>query len=531
MEKSRTTEAPGEFSAEQIFRDWDKGKSFSRAIDLENTVEVNENFFIGKQWEGVQSNGLPTPVFNFLKRVVLFQVASILSERIKMVASPLSMATEQKRLTQMAEVVTGEFEALFEFNRIGNLLREYLRNTAVDGDGCLYTYWDPEVETGQPAKGAIRTELIENTRVFFGNPNDRRVQKQPYILIERREQLAAVKRRARENGAEGLDRLSPDTDAGSSRAQALTDGRVTVLLKFWREDESGDIWACEAARGTIIRKPWRLGIRLYPLTWLSWDYVHDCYHGQAMLTGLVPNQVFVNRTFAMVQLSLMQSAFPKTVYDKTRVSKWTNQVGAAIGINGGDMSQVAKILEPAQISPQIAQFIQTTIDYTQTFLGATSAALGDTRPDNTSAIIALQRASSVPSEIVRQNLYQSVEELGQIYLEFMLANYGQRMVRSPKPDLTGLGLAPPVDSPQAIPFDFSDLRDYPMMLKLDVGASSYWSEIASMQTLDNLLQHGHITAVQYLRRMPAGYIQDKEGLIEELTRAQTDATAVQKEEL
>ena len=38
-------------------------------IDLYENVQTNENFFIGKQWEGVRSNGLPTPVFNFLKRV------------------------------------------------------------------------------------------------------------------------------------------------------------------------------------------------------------------------------------------------------------------------------------------------------------------------------------------------------------------------------------------------------------------------------------------------------------------------------
>ena len=62
-------------------------------------------------------------------------------------------------------------------------------------------------------------------------------------------------------------------------------------------------------------------------------------------------------------------------------------------------------------------------------------------------------------------------------------------------------------------FDFSALQDVPMFLKLDVGASAYWSEIASMQTLDNLLQLGQIDIVDYLERIPDGYISKRQELL------------------
>ena len=58
-------------------------------------------------------------------------------------------------------------------------------------------------------------------------------------------------------------------------------------------------------------------------------------------------------------------------------------------------------------------------------MGATAGALGDTRPDNTSAIIALQRAAATPSEITKQNLYQSIEDLYRIYIEVMADNGGR----------------------------------------------------------------------------------------------------------
>lgn len=498
-----------------VVREWEKGVDFNSQIKLLETVEANENFFIGKQWEGVQANGLPTPVFNFLKRVVLFQVASVLSDNIKMQAAPLAVAPEQRMVEQIAEVVSGEFDSLFEHNKIGSLLREYMRNAAVDGDGCLYTYWDPEVQTGRAVPGAIVTEVIDNTRVYFGNPHERRVQRQPWIIIETREQVHSVKNRAEENG-ESVGGIKPDADRRSGPA-ALTDDRVTVLLKLWK-DKDGMVWGYECCRDAVIKGPWPLGIKLYPLTWLNWDYVPECYHGMAMITGLIPNQIFVNKTFAMVQMSLMQSAFPKTVYDKTRIAKWTNQVGAAIGINGGDVTGVAKIIEPAQISPQVSQFIDSTVDYTQTFLGATPAAMGDTKPDNTSAIIALQRASAVPSEITRQNLYQSIEDLGAIYMEFMAEFYGIRSVKAPEPDLSGLPIDPSLVKAESMEFDFAMLKEYPMSIKLDVGASSYWSEIASMQSLDNLLVNGKISLEDYLERVPGGYIPKKQELIEKLKR-------------
>ena len=114
-------------------------------------------------------------------------------------------------------------------------------------------------------------------------------------------------------------------------------------------------------------------------------------------------------------ISLMTLAYPKVVFDRTRIVKWDNRVGAAIGVNGS-VENVSKIVDPATISPQIAQFIDLAVSYTQKFLGASDVAMGDTRPDNTSAIIALQRAAATPMELTKQNLLQSVEDLGRIYM-------------------------------------------------------------------------------------------------------------------
>ena len=494
-----------EMTPQKVSKEYEAGLSFNQGIDLYDCVQTNENFFIGKQWEGVKSNGLPTPVFNFLKRVVLFSVANVSTDNLKLHAKrlPSSGQLPANMAELLVDILNDQFAAIFEYNKMGSCIREFCRNAAVDADGCTYTYWDSGVDTGQPSKGAIRTEVLMNTQVMFGNPNSRDVQSQPYILIERRMLVKDAKRRAKANGSEAYLITADEKESGDPHLDNLGGDKVTVLLRLWRDEDTGTIHGYECTRNAEIRKPWDLGIKLYPITWMNWDYVQDCYHGQAMITGLIPNQIFVNKLFAMSMISLMTLAYPKVVFDKTKVSKWSNRVGAAIAVNG-NVDNVAKIMDPASISPQISQFIDIAIGYTQKFLGASDVALGDTRPDNTSAIIALQRAAATPMELTKQNLLQSIEDLGRIYMEFMSEYYGNRFVEVPGPNGQGKVI---------VPFDFSILKEIPFTVELDVGASSYWSEIASMQTLDNLLMQGKISTVEYLKRIPAGQITDRETLI------------------
>ena len=514
MEQKRQT-------PETVWAEYEKGIDFKNQLNLYDTVRSNEDFYIGKQWEGVQSNGLPTPVFNFIKRIILFLVASTSTDNIKMSASPLSStgANTSGEMERVCTIVNAQFEALFEQNKLGKKIRTFMRNAAVDGDACIYTWFDPDVETGQIAKGAIRTELLENTRVIFGNPNCREVQSQPYIIVSRRELVSAVKRRAEQFGG-SADTIRPDTDEANDRFDAMTDGKVTTLMRLWIDPESKTLKALETTKDTVIRPEWDTGQKLYPIVWMNWDYVQNCYHGQAAVTGLIPNQIFVNKIFAMTMISLMTTAYPKVVYDKTRIGKWDSRVGAAIGVNGGDVTNVAKAIDPAVISPQVSQFIELAISLTKEFMGATDAALGDTRPDNTSAIIALQKASSVPMELTKQELFQCIEDMGNIWLDLMRTCYGARFVEvSPseaeQQAMASMGMTQEI-GPKPVLFDFSVLESIPLSLKLDVGGSAYWSEIAQMNTLDNLLMQGQISVIDYLERVPNGYISNQQELIQTL---------------
>lgn len=520
---------------ELVSKRYDKGVMFNTQIGLYDTVTENESFFIGKQWEGVEANGLPTPVFNFLKRVTLFQIATISSDNLSMQATPLNSTSRYglAGLEQVTDVINKQFAEVFERNKIVTKVREFMRNAAVDGDGATYSWFDPDMETGQEAKGGIVTEIIENTRIIFGNPNERNVQQQPYIIIPMRKQVEYVKNLAEKNGVkkDDIDSIRADSEAYGNKMDALTDDRVSMYIYLYRDFETGTIHSYKCTQNVELEEDKDTELKHYPITWMNWDYIQDSYHGQALISQLLPNQKFVNKAFAMAMISLMTTAYPKIVYDKTRIPKWDSRVGAAIGVNGGDMNSIAKIIDPAQISPQISQFIDLAVNYTQNFMGASDAALGDTRPDNTSAIIALQRASNAPLELVKLNMYESIEDLGRIYLDMMRVYYGTRYVQVKflsKQEMNNQPLGMSIqDTNFNKPFDFSILNEIPMSLKLDVGASSYWSEITTVQTLDNLLMQGKIELVDYLERIPEGYVSKKQELIDKLQGMQAQMAGQQ----
>ena len=504
--------------------------SYNTKINLQETVKANENFYIGKQWEGIQANGLPTPQFNFLKRTVGHTVASIVSDDVRMTATPLEAAPNEKELIDPVRIVNEEFTRLLEQVKFSRLQKIFVRDAAVRGDGCMYTWWDADAPAGKGQKGRIRTEILKNTRVFFGNPNDAQVQTQPWIMIEKRDMVRAARKRAVENDAEDWRQILPDDGANQEAIDSSkrTDNKVTCVTLMWKDDEKGEVWACEFTQSVMIRKPYNTNLRLYPLVWLSWDYVDESYHGQAMLTGLLPNQIFVNKIWAMSSLNMYRSAFGKYVYDKTRIAHIDNRVGAAIPVTG-NVEGAIKAIDPPAIHPQVFQYITAAINTTQETLGATEAALGEGKAYNTSAVLALQKASSTPHVVTQQNAYDQDEDQGRIWLEFMTVYYGKRTVDMAMTDemramfeqanmLAQQAGQPPMEIPDTVPvdFDFGSLRDHEMNIQIDAGASSYYSEIASMETLSNLLDRGVINGVQFLERVPDGHVTRRLELIAEL---------------
>ena len=281
------------------------------------------------------------------------------------------------------------------------------------------------------------------------------------------------------------------------------------------------------------------GLSLYPVAFGNWERQKNQYHGRALITGLLPNQIYLNKLFALIMQHTQLAAFPKTLYNADMIPQWSNEVGQAIAVRnlqpGQSVDGAAVNLRPADMSNQIMLALDKTLAYTKECIGVTDAQMGNVKPDNTSALMVLQSTSEVPLENTRALLYEWIEDIGAILLDMMGTYYGRRPLVREKDfdevitDPSGAPMLDPMTGQMQIrkvkhkvmeEFDFSQFKHLWFNTRVDVGATSYYSELATVQTLDNLRQDGTLDVIDYLERVPDKYIPRKDELIEKLQQFQ-----------
>ena len=524
-----------------VWAEYQRGINYNQSIGLYETVKQNNNFYNDKQWEGVNAPDLDKPVFNFLKPVVSYYVAMLISDDVA-VNVELGNETEtgawrpqagglygaDKRLSvgelpvpygagasMMAErdvvpkVIAQEVDNIIEQTNLKYKNRRAIRNCAVDGDACMYLWFDPDAETGFAHTGTIRADVLDNTNVLFGNPTEENVQEQPYVLLAYRRLTEDVRDEAEANGFP-RESVTPDNEDYYTNTEYDGDNDyTTVILKMWKE--KGSVRTLKCTRDAPVKEETDTEYKLYPLAWMSWESVKNSYHGVSPITGKIPNQIFVNKIYAMAQRQVQDSAFPKVIYDKNKIARWDPSPGKAVGVVGDPTTALFAGFRPPEMSADPVNMAEVTVQQTRNMMGASDAALGNVKPDNTSAIIAVQKAAGMPLDIQKMDFYNFVEACVRIFLEIMRVNYGVRYVTLKDPDGNDIRGE----------FDFSLLGDYALSLKIDIGAGSYWSELMQVQTLDNLMSNQIIPdAVTYLEAIPEGYIKNKNRIIERIKEQQ-----------
>lgn len=501
-------------TASEVWSEYQKGMEYNIGLGLYDTVKQNENFFNGKQWEGVKAPDLPKPVFNFLKPVVSYYIAMLISDDIAANVEIMNEAVVPGAAgsEEITKIISTEIDHIMERANVRFLNRKMIRNCAVDGDACFYVWFDTEEETGFDYKGNIKVDLIDNTNVYFGDASNAQTQEQPYIIIAYRKLLAEVQEEARRHG------ISPDEITVDTESQYMNSERdnendyTTVLLKFWKEE--GRVWMMKCTEKTVVVQPVNTGYRLYPIAFMNWEAVKNSYHGESPITSAIQNQIFVNKLYAMAMIQTQNTAFPKIVYDKRKIDRWDGRPGRDIGIIGDPAEAIFSAWKSPDMSAYVTQLIDSTIKYTKDLMGASDAALGNVNPDNTSAIIAVQKAAGMPLDIQRMDFYNFVESYIRIFIDIMREKYGLRYVT----------LTDTEGDREAVEFDFAELENYALSLKIDIGQAAYWNELTQIQTLDNLMDRKILPdAVTYLESMPDGYIKNKQEIIQKIKETMQNA--------
>lgn len=548
---------------EQIFEEYETGRTFKSGLGRKGLYEqgkINERFYIGDQWHGARcGNDRPLVRHNVIKRIGDYKMAVVASNPVTVNYSvegvPNTVGISDRARDERDAFAQGQispqetmglppeeelavtmtalsdyFKTTAERVKFDDLKEQALRNAYVSGTGVLYTYWDDKIRTGlyadesgtTPIQGDIACEVLDIENVYFGDPNLYDVQAQPYIIIAQRKSVADLQREARRNGRSEaeIDAIKPDRDteymAGDMAEDEPEDSRkATVLTKFWKEwakDGTCKIMASVAARGATIRYRWDTKLRLYPLAVFRWERRRNCAYGESEITYLIPNQIAINRMLTASVWAVMMLGMPLTLVNGDVVNQpITNDPGQIIKINGTseDMLNAVRYVNPPNFAPAFDNNIASLISNTLTQSGANDAALGDVRPDNTSAIVAVREAATMPMQTVQNRFYSFVEDVARVWAEMWVTMYGRRSLKIE--DENGVWY---------MPFDGEKYRDLLISVKVDVGASTLWSEIQSVNTLDNLLASQIITPKQYLERLPKGSVPNLSGLIREMQEAQ-----------
>lgn len=498
-----------------------------------------------------------------------------------------------------AAIATAEVQNLLEKFKMDFRIREALFDGAQTGDYCAHFYWDADARPYGGAfgdyRGEIQMELVDGINVMFGNPNTPDVQRQPYILVVGRDTVEHLQWEMSRHQPRDEEEIQPDAEynlqpgvGGQTELEADAENGKALYVYLYemktreetvkdengqpkREpvlDKNGDpiqevnedgtplvgmngkpiykmqdmkrvvssVVVSKCTRSCVIFENVDTGLSRYPIAWGNWERQKNQYHGRALVTGIIPNQIFINSMFAMVMRHLQLMGFPKTVYNADLISQWNNEVGQAIGVRnmqpGQRISDVAYNLSPADMSNQIIQAIDKAVAYTKDCLGATDAQLGNVQPENTSALMVLQSNAAVPLENPRAGMTEWLEDIGAILLDFMGTNYGERpIVRSR--DFTELVVDPSTGAPMIDPmtgqlrtntvsrrivemYDFSQFKNLWFNIRVNAGATTYFSEIAMVQTLDNLRRDGMLNIIDYLERIPDKLVPRKSELLQKL---------------
>lgn len=519
------------------------GKTFNSRLepDYYKAVETNIDFFNGNQWKNVRSNGAPTPVFNIIKRAINYFVSTLMSNKVTIQYLPMQNREDDiEGLLKESDMATAEIRNLFDKFKMDNRIRDALFDAAVSGDVAGHLYFNPNKKPyggmyGEVA-GEIEFELIDGTNVYVSNPNNSRIttDTQDWVIISGRDTVENLKREAAHYmEQEDVEQITEDSNT-DDRSGAMgkveleiegdKTGKALYILVYKYNRETGTITVTKAVESAYIYKDIDTGLHYYPISWMNWEKQKNCYHGQAVCTSIIPNQIFVNRMFAMVMYHLMQSAFPKCIYDADKIPSWSNEIGSAIAVKnvipGESLRSVATYLEPGNMSNQIVQVLQMAIDYTKEFIGINDAMTGSINPERASgkAIVSVVSQSIQPLENVKANLYEWIEDIGKIALDMMATYYGKRPI-----------VVDTVNGKEPILFDFSELKTLYLETKTEIGATSYWSELACVETLDNLFQQGAIDVIEYLETIPDGYIPAKEELIQKIKGRVAEAQMMQQQ--
>lgn len=474
---------------------YEKGRNYHRRMGIYSDTDRNYRFYNGDQWAGAKLGDVEPVQKNFIKPIVKYKV-SVIHDNLYAI-NYSSENYENKEFREMAErvckMLNGYAARIWERDKMDFKGRRVTKDAAINDEGIIYASFDDKKM--QPVN-----EIVKKNDIYYGDENNDDIQSQPYILIRKRMPVLNAIEFALSHGLseDKTDFIIGDNDtfeeSGDAAKEELDNG-VTVVYKMFKQN--GTVHYTVATRWITIAKDVDLGIALYPIAHFNWEEKEGSARGEGEVRYLIPNQIEVNRTEVRRVLAIKYQAFPQRIVDVSKISNPSalETTGGIINTNGAPVEDVNKIIgtvEPARMSPDVKEVQDGLINVSRDLAGAGDTATGQVNPESASgrAILAVQQASQAPMTEQKESYKNMVEDLANIWLEYLTA-YAvdgvdlQEEVTDPE---TGEETIQIVNVPQIA------LQQLKASVKIDITPKGVYDKFAQEQTIENLLTQGFFSA-------------------------------------
>lgn len=517
----------------KYWRLYEKGIDYIRQKNLITRTNRNWNFYIGKQWEGLESGGEELPLLNFIKPTIKHKVSTVSQNNMVANYSDLEGRDE---LADVYKELNSLFSACWEKANMDMELWAMMKDAAVTGDGILY-FGTSDVSDVQ---------RLNNTAVLYGDESNPDVQQQPYIIIVQRLAVGAIKKIAQENGLddEEIQKITADQETENvigNKSEVEEDdssgeAKATCIIYMRKKDGIVHVAQCTktvvfepeypvASRkgkdGSVVR-----GMNLYPLVKVSWEDFPNSARGVSEVEQLIPNQLEINKTLARRSLIIKLTAFPRIAYDASAINnpEDLDKVGAKIEMSTGgaqSINQAVAYLNPAQSNSDPKNYADDLLSLTQELSGSGETAMGNINPNRVaaSAIIAIRDQAALPLNEQVAKKTTCVEDLAKLWVEIWAVYHPEGIeVRMEETDeITGEKIQ------RMVTITKEELDRLKPDIRIDTSQDNPWTKEAEQNWLDGVLDKQHISFEEYIKVSPEHGIIPKnkmQALFEERKAAQ-----------
>jgi len=477
---------------------YEKGKDYFNKIKLVSNTNDAYRFYEGDHWRGLQSGGEKMPIVEIVKPIVDYKTAVLTQNDLHAIFSAQSMDEEQRQQQQEICDQMGYFwRRYWENNNMDSDSFDIITDGLIAGDSHIYMYFDEnkEILNGKPKQGEVKTEIIPNSNIMFGDENEKDVQKQPYILLLSRRTVKELQQIAKQNKIkqEEIDKIQPDEnkDVMTGDINEVEHQKCLCIMRMWREN--GKVHIEKSTRTMVYQEDTELPIELYPIASFVPNVKHGSCRGTSEVCKLIPNQIWVNRLEAYRLISTKMYAFPKLVYSSAIVNKEDiDMPGVGIEVSESDNVKSARdsvdYINPAPMSQDAQIVLKEIMDYTKDAAGASDIATGRQSLDNATALLAIQESSQAPLKFQTEKYKRFVEDVSRILYDFWCSYF-----------TNGLEAIVTDEMGNQIPFiiDNDTLRNMTVDIRVDISPKSPLNTLTEQQKVDNLLINGQITFDEY----------------------------------